>query len=871
MPKKNKLLLIIFFIIIFFWQASHAFASTYYVSSTEGDDTCTGFSQTPYTTGNTACPIKTLTKLNTKIFSPGDNIYFKSNDTFYGSITISQSGTAGNPITFSSYGSGSKPIITGFTNVSSWTNLGNNIWESTDPVSTLSTLNMVTVNDVNTAMGRYPNANATWGGYLKIDSSSSSTSLTNSSLNGTPDWTGAELLIRSGQYRMNRVVVTSQSGSTLNYSPSSGAPTNFGFFIQNDPRTLDQQNEWYYNPTTHKIQMYSVSQPTNVKIASVDKLLTLNASYITIDNISFMGSNTNSIYRYVHNYPLIEYVNIKNSDFLFSGVSSIDIRANNSNIENNKIKDSNSTAINIGYSNYINVRDNLIQNTGVLKGMGSLSGGTNAAIGADVSTNILMEHNSIINTGLNAISFYGNSIIVRNNFIDTFCAILDDGGGIYTYTGTGRAIMNNILIDHNIIINGLGAVDGTYGSFPEIASGIYLDNESANVEVSNNSILSSHEYGIFSNENNSNINIHDNTVYDSSFAQIRINNWADSNGLYAHFSVLNNILMSKSASQFVSYLVTGSSIIPLMGTFNNNYYARPLDSNGNLFWISQPSEYGHPYKTLSEWQIFSSQDANSHTSPVALTNSNDIIFDYNTTSSPITKTLSIPMIDVTGTKYTTSYIIPAYGSIILMPDPNPTPSDTIAPTISTFTIPATSASLSISGITLLATDTVGVTGYLLTGSATAPNPSSGSWSVTAPTTYTFTEAGSKTLYAWAKDLAGNVSTSSSKSIIITLPVVATPPAGTTSGSNLGGGGSSGGGVSSYTLPAPSQTDIQLKAKQKDIKQDGSVNIIDFNIIMTNWNKNYDKSISLSKGDITGDGKIDIFDMNQLMVIWGVKY
>ena len=48
---------------------------------------------------------------------------------------------------------------------------------------------------------------------------------------------------------------------------------NQGFFIQNDSRTLDQQNEWYYNPTTHKLQIYSTSQPINVKVSSVDKLV----------------------------------------------------------------------------------------------------------------------------------------------------------------------------------------------------------------------------------------------------------------------------------------------------------------------------------------------------------------------------------------------------------------------------------------------------------------------------------------------------------------------------------------------------------------------------------------------------------------------
>jgi hypothetical protein len=166
--------------------SNQAYASTYYVSSTEGNDTCTGLSQTAYTEGTTLCPIKTLTKVNTLTLAPGDNVKFKSNDTFYGSITISQSGTDGNPITFSSYGTGAKPIITGFTDVNAWTNLGNNIWESTEEVSQLPTMNMVTVGGVNTAMGRWPNADAGNGGYVTFQSHSGKNSITSSSLTGTP-------------------------------------------------------------------------------------------------------------------------------------------------------------------------------------------------------------------------------------------------------------------------------------------------------------------------------------------------------------------------------------------------------------------------------------------------------------------------------------------------------------------------------------------------------------------------------------------------------------------------------------------------------------------------------------------------------------
>jgi hypothetical protein len=66
-----------------------------------------------------------------------------------------------------------------------------------------------------------------------------------------------------------------------------------------------------------------------------------------------------------------------------------------------------------------------------------------------------------------------------------------------------------------------------------------------------------------------------------------------------------------------------------------------------------------------------------------------------------------------------------------------------------------------------ATDNTGVTGYLVNETATAPAAGAAGWSASAPTSYTFASAGSKTLYAWAKDSAGNVG-GQSKVITITV-------------------------------------------------------------------------------------------------------
>ena len=108
--------------------------------------------------------------------------------------------------------------------------------------------------------------------------------------------------------------------------------------------------------------------------------------------------------------------------------------------------------------------------------------------------------------------------------------------------------------------------------------------------------------------------------------------------------------------------------------------------------------------------------------------------------------------------------------------------DATAPVVTTFTVPPTSSTLNVSGITLTASDDVAVSGYMITESSTAPAAADGGWTVTAPTDYTFATYGSKTLYAWAKDAAGNVSLSASDTVEVTEPAPTTYTiGGTTSG------------------------------------------------------------------------------------------
>jgi len=108
----------------------------------------------------------------------------------------------------------------------------------------------------------------------------------------------------------------------------------------------------------------------------------------------------------------------------------------------------------------------------------------------------------------------------------------------------------------------------------------------------------------------------------------------------------------------------------------------------------------------------------------------------------------------------------------------PRPSaDTTPPTVTSFSIPARSSSLTVPITSFSATDNpggTGVAGYRVTESISTPSPSDPYWSTFAPSNYTFTTEGTKTLYAWAKDAAGNVSTSLSANVTLTLPSLPPP-------------------------------------------------------------------------------------------------
>ena len=148
---------------------------------------------------------------------------------------------------------------------------------------------MVTLDDNLQPMGRYPNISAANKGYLTFESHGSNY-IKDNQLTSSINWTGADVVVRTKRWILDRCKITSHSGTTIKYSPALtyNPYDNYGYFIQNHIKTLDQLGEWYFNPTTKKLSMYFGSNKPGsytIQASAIDTLVSVNHQ----DNITFNG------------------------------------------------------------------------------------------------------------------------------------------------------------------------------------------------------------------------------------------------------------------------------------------------------------------------------------------------------------------------------------------------------------------------------------------------------------------------------------------------------------------------------------------------------------------------------------------------------
>lgn len=659
--KISKLILQSMFIPAFFVFASTVHAATYYVDQTGGADSNDGLSiQSAW---------QTISKVNGTTLMPGDNVLLKSGESWNEALIVPSSGTYANPITFGSYGNGNKPLITGLKTLSGWTSVGGGIYKASCTTCG-STLNMVTLNGVEQGMGRYPNANAANSGYLTIQSHTNTT-ITDSSLPASPNWTGAEVVIRKNHWIIDRHSITSHSGTTITFSSNSiYAPINgYGYFIQNSINTLDQMGEWYYNPSTKEVNVYfGASDPSTyiVKVSTIDALATsTNKSNIIFNGIAFEGANKAAI-----NISGGQNITITNDAFALSGTNAIaGINSPGTIIRDSTFDYTNNNAIALLTASDSIVHGVTIDHTGTFPGLGVNGDGNLIGISIGGGSNNIIENSIVNNTGGDPVTFQGD-MTVQNNFINTFAFVKDDVGGIHIgdpanniFFSRTRKILNNIIIGGQEARNG---TDQSRYSDPNAlwtANGIYLDDNIYNVEISGNVTANNNGSGIFVHDAY-NLNIHDNVSVNNhtplAMLQDDPNPGADIRMQVRGVVSANNILGLTSTDRVMDFRTNSvTDDIGQFGTFDTNSYIHP---SGNTVALTYVNNGAPQSRTFTQWQSTYNKDLTSQDIVATA-----IRLEYNPTSTSSVVSLGGQQyVDVNNNLYTGSVSLAPYGEMVLL-------------------------------------------------------------------------------------------------------------------------------------------------------------------------------------------------------------
>ena len=648
-------------------------ATNYYFSAKSGDD-----GRTPKQAQNPSTPWKTLDKLNSfsANFEPGDHILFKRGETFSGSITINKSGSDNAPIVFSAYGTGAKPVITGLVTLTNWTPTSGHsgVYECSDP-SLGKNVNILLLNNALQQLGRYPNANAANKGYLTFESHYEYFSITDINLPAEPNWTGAQAVIRTARWKLDRVPITLHAGNTINYNAvgkSAPRDDNYGYFIQNDIRTLDQFGEWYYNPSSNKMYVYFGNKnPSSYAIqASATSGIINSENYdnLMFDNLSVKGADS-----YGFRISNSNNVTIQNCDVLFSGNTGISIvkKSANAKIENCNILYSNSCGINLSTGINSIIRNNVVRNSGAIAGMGGSDSSPYKGIEFGGSGN-LVENNEVDSSGYMGIHFVnGENQTIRNNVVNTFGFIKDDGGGIYTRASTSTKILyKNRIVTGNIVLNGVGAQAGTNSPL-SAANGIYMDDGANGVEITGNTVANTYRGLVLHNAFN--IGVKDNTLF-SNDVGCYMQHEGGPNPIRNN-TIVNNTFFSKLPNQLALSILTKRNDVDSIGILDSNYYFSPFADN-RLFKQSYKNSAGKNVTetlSLSDWKNARRKDPSSRISSMQAGNNavpgDYIRFEYNPSDNNKTVSLAGNYRDVTNKEYSNSVTLKPYSSIILLKQP----------------------------------------------------------------------------------------------------------------------------------------------------------------------------------------------------------
>lgn len=553
---------------------------------------------------------RTLNRLDGLLLKAGDSILLERGSTFPGSLKIQGIGRPGQVIYVGAYGTGPEPVISGSMQVHEWERFRDNIWRSPVERSAKEPTSLF-INGTTQEIARHPNK-----GYLKISKSlSDENSFTDTTqLFADHFWDGAEMVIKTARWTIDNLPVETYQDKTFHLMrrASSKLQSGAGYFLQKHISAMDINGEWFFDRAIRQILLFYDGDPRTekivVEVSTTDVGLNiLHSDYVTVEDLTVSNARQTGVTIIDSDNVTLDGIRINNS-----GVNGLMvIGCKNPTVRNSIIADSNNNGVEWNGNDNGIFENNTVVRTGLRPGRGLSGNGNNIGLSVtganpDAGKNMI-QYNRIDSTGYSGIDFRIGNTSVKNNLIRYFCMIKDDGAGVYTWHNP----YGSNTIEQNLILDGAGSGDGTIDPSQRFASGVYVDDRSAEIAIKGNTIAFCGLAGIFIH-NSTNIDIDDNRLFNNGKhlpnrekAQllVRVDKIAPL-PLTARLSVARNIFVSPNESTPCLYLsTTESRAVEDPGHFTSNaYWARNADQvialyNGEGSMCNAPKFF-----SLSNWQ-----------------------------------------------------------------------------------------------------------------------------------------------------------------------------------------------------------------------------------------------------------------------------
>ncbi|OGQ81995.1 MAG: hypothetical protein A2289_07725 [Deltaproteobacteria bacterium RIFOXYA12_FULL_58_15] len=557
--------------------------SCYFVSNS-GDDTHDGLSE--------SAPWASLEQVNSLAPHAGDHVLFHSGDHWEGTLTVNGSGTVDQPIVYRAYGTGAKPKLFGSKEITGWATHAGNIYKARIETP----INQLFVDGMRAKAARSPNS-----GYHAITSVQSPTEFTSTELDGSVDYAGALWTGRTiaFAYVTSEVIDGNGQSLTLSSPPFSDVGVNEGFFLTNKLAFLDAPGEWFYDDVAQVVYFWppdNGSPAAHIVRGSVfdDGIVVADRQYVVIEDFSIQH-NGNSGMRLIGSHNTLHNNEIDWPD-------AIGIRepvGSHNTVSQNVVRGANHFGIS-AFSTLSLYTDNVIYDTFLFDNLGLSAGGSAWYSGSGMyveGDDNLITYNRIINAGYNGIQFHRRNR-VEYNYINNACLVKDDGGGIYTASAGSYPNAKNAgsIIKGNIIDTVPGSTDGWSGWYYAHGNGVYLDENSGDITVEDNTITNCSQACIFYHLSFNDISRNNTLMNARSVFQIS----TDLGG--SEFS--NNILYAFDRDMEDKGIERMVSQRSGTVTIDNNQYVNHYNSDNVFSHEDVACEF-------AEWKLTTGQDANS--------------------------------------------------------------------------------------------------------------------------------------------------------------------------------------------------------------------------------------------------------------------